>query len=256
MLGRFLGLEPMLEDVLPAGELDNLITIEEADGEFIIATRDWQSHAGSREQLLFAALEAIGQIFIYDFPGAIFHAGAFLADQGAIAFFGAPQSGKSTLGFAAWRRGLTLLGDDRIALQDEGRRVQAFPKCVKLRLPVLGVHPPGTDKLPKEMIVEADLGHEIRLILARSLPGFCPYDTVAEIDAVVELKRGVENGATLVPVAAEDAVEAALQNVVSPEYEPMEIVRLMKRQAENGSLYRLTVGPGSTEQALDLLLEV
>ena len=255
-LGRFLGLEPVPEDVVPAGEADNLITIEEAGGEFIIATHDWQLRAGSREQLLFASLEAIGQIFIYDFPGAIFHAGAFLANRRAIAFFGAPQSGKSTLGFAAWRRGLPLFGDDRIALQDEGRRIQAFPKCIKLRLPALGAHPPGADNLAPEMVVEADLGHEIRLILARGLPGFCPYETVAEVNVVVELKRGTEGGATLASMAAEDAVEAALQNVVSPEYEPMEIVRLMKRHSENGSLYRLTVGPGATEQALDLLLAI
>ncbi|MBT5040401.1 MAG: hypothetical protein HOM52_17995 [Rhodospirillaceae bacterium] len=255
-LGRFLDLEPVPEEVLPAGEADNLITIEETGGEFIIATHDWQLSAGNREQLLFAALEAIGQIFIYDFPGAIFHAGAFLAGKGAVAFFGAPQSGKSTLGFAAWRRGLALFGDDRIALMDEGRRVQAFPKCVKLRLPALGAHPPGAENLTSEMVVEADLGHEIRFILARTLPGFCPYDAVAGVGVVVELKRGVEGGATLAPLAAEDAVEAALQNVVSPEYEPMEIVRLMKRQAENGRLFRLTVGPGGTEHALDLLLEV
>ncbi len=104
------------------------------------------------------------------------------------------------------------------------------------------------------MIVEADLGHEIRLILARTLPGFCAYDTVAEIDAVVELKRGEDSNATLVPLAAEDALEAALQNVVSPEFDPMEVIHLMKRQSERERLLRLMVGPGSTEQALDLLL--
>ena len=91
----------MLEDELPAAEADNFVTTTEADSKFVITTRDWQLRAGSDEQLLFTILEAIGQVFIYDFPGAIFHAGALLAENGAIAFFGVPQSGKSTLGYAA-----------------------------------------------------------------------------------------------------------------------------------------------------------
>ncbi len=254
-LGRFLNLKPAVAEKLSAAEADNLIAIAEADGEFIITTREWQSHTGSREQLLFTIFEAIGQVFIYDFPGAIFHAGAFLRGNAAIAFFGAPQSGKSTLGFTAWRHQLSLISDDRITLIDQGRRVQPFPKCVKLRLPALGARPPGAENLPPDMVVEADLGYEIRLILARTLPGFCPYDTVAEIDAVVELKRGADGEALLAPLAAQEALDAALQNVASPDFDPMEIVRLMKRQSERGRLFRLTAGPGCSEQALDLLLE-
>ena len=253
-LGRFLGIEPELEGAPPAAETDNLITVTEADGEFVITTRDWQSRAASREQLLFTTLEAVRQIFIHDYPGAVFHAGAFLRGNAAIAFFGAPQSGKSTLGFAAWQRDLALLGDDRIMLSDGGRCVRPFPKCVKLRLAGGGALPPGAEQIPIDMMVKADLGYEIRLILARALPGFCAYGTEAEIDVLVELRRGAEGETTLAPLAPEAARDAALHNVVSPEFDPMAIIRLIKRQAEKGKLYRLTVGPGATGRALDLLL--
>lgn len=36
----------------------------------------------------------------------------------------------------------------------------------------------------------------------------------------------------------------------------MGVVRLIKRQAEAERLFRLTVAPGGTEQALDLLLNL
>ena len=107
------------------------------------AASDWQVRAGNRAQLLFAALEAVGQIFIYSFTGTVFHAGAFQKNSGAVVFFGAPQSGKSSLGFADWKRNLNLIGDDRVVLVDEGRRIRPFPKCVKLRLDRDGVLPPG-----------------------------------------------------------------------------------------------------------------
>jgi len=253
-LGRFLDLKPGIEETEPPGAVENLITIEESDGAYRIATSDWQLRAGNRGQLLFAALEAVGQIFVYEFSGAIFHAGAFLRGNSATLFFGAPQSGKSTLGFSAWRRGLPLIGDDRVVLMDEGRRVRPFPKCVKLRLPVGGARPRGCETLPPEAMVEADLGTEIRLILARSMAGFCAYDTVADVDVVVELKRGADCETTLEDLAPGDALDAALKNVVSPDFDPMGVVRLIKRQAEGNRLLRLTVGPGCTEQALDLLL--
>jgi hypothetical protein len=263
-LGRFLGLEPVLEESTPAGVIDNLISVEqdkggEQAGTFHIITRDWQTSAISHAQLLFATLEAIGQIFVYDLTGAIFHAGAFLRDTGglrdpkAIVFFGAPQSGKSTLGFAAWRRGLALVGDDRIALMEGGRRLCPFLKCLKLRLPADGALPPGLENAPPRLMVKADIGYEIRLILARSLPGFCAYGQDAEVDIVVELKRGAAGETALSPLDPGVALDAAFQNVVSPEFDSMGMVRMIKHQSAENRLFRLTIGPNDSEKALDLL---
>jgi hypothetical protein len=253
-LGRFLDLEPGLEENPPPGSGETLVTIAEEDGVFHVATIYWQVRAGSREQLLFAALEAVGQIFVHNFSGAIFHAGAFLGESGAVMFFGAPQSGKSSLGFAAWKRNLPLIGDDRVVLLDEGRRIRPFPKCVKLRLAEDGALPAGAEAVAPEMMVKADLGHEIRLILARALPGFSAYDSEANVNLLVELKRGASGETSLTPLAPGDALDSVLENVVSPDFDPMGVVRLIKRQAEGGKLFRLTVDEDSTERALDLLL--
>ena len=253
-LGQFLALKAKLEENAAPGAKETLVTIEEQDGIYSVATSDWQVRAGDRAQLLFAALEAVGQIFIHSFTGTIFHAGAFQRKTGAVIFFGAPQSGKSSLGFAAWKRNLNLIGDDRVVLVDEGKRIRPFPKCLKLRLGKDGMLPPGAEALPPDMMVKADLGHEIRLILARSLPGFSAYGSETNVNILVELKRGTGGETSLTPLAPGEALDSALENVVSPDFDPMGVVRLIKRQAEAERLFRLTVAPDGTERALDLLL--
>ena len=248
-LGRFLDLKAKLQENAAAGAKETLVTIEEQGKIYYIATSDWQVRAGNRAQLLFAALEAVGQIFIYSFTGTVFHAGAFQKNSGAVVFFGAPQSGKSSLGFAAWKRNLNLIGDDRVVLVDEGRRIRPFPKCVKLRLGGDGVLPPGTEALSPDMVVKADLGHEIRLILARSLPGFSAYGIETNVNYLVELKRGAGGETSLIPLAPGEALDSALENVVSPDFDPMGVVRLIKRQAVAERLFRLTVAPGGSARA-------
>ena len=253
-LGRFLDIHPEREEDDPPGAAEATVAIDETKGMFFIATSDWRVRARTRAQLLFAALEGLGQIFIYSFPGAIFHASAFQTDSGAVMFFGAPQSGKSSLGFAAWKRGLTLIGDDRVVLVDEGKRVRPFPKCLKLRLGEDGVLPPDAEALPPDKMVKADLGHEIRLILARSQPGFSPYGSETNVNVLVELERGTDGETSLTPVKPEAALDSVIENVVSPDFHAMGIVRFVKRQAERNCLFRLTVAPGGTQRALDLLL--
>lgn len=59
-LGRFLDLKAKLQENAAAGAKETLVTIEEQDEIYYIATSDWQVRAGNRAQLLFAALEAVG----------------------------------------------------------------------------------------------------------------------------------------------------------------------------------------------------
>ncbi len=51
-----------------------------------------------------------------------------------------------------------------------------------------------------------------------------------------------------------EALDSALENVVSPDFDPMDVVRLIRCQAETESVFRLTVALGATERALNLLL--
>ena len=56
------------------------------------------------------------------------------------------------------------------------------------------------------------------------------------------------------PLEPEAALNSVLENIVSPDFDIKEIVRFVKRQAESNRLFRLTVAPGGTGRALDLLL--
>ena len=137
---------------------------------------------------------------------------------------------------------------------EDGRRLCPFPKCLKLRLPADGALPSGLENVPPRLMVKADIGYEIRLILARSLPGFCAYGQDAEVDIVVELKPGTAGETALSPLDPGLALDAAFQNVVSPEFDSMGMVRMIKHQSAENRLFRLTIGPNDSEKALDLLL--
>ena len=128
---------------------------------------------------------------------------------------------------------------------DEGKRVRPFPKCIKLRLAPVGALPPDTEALAPDKMVKADLGHEIRLILARSQPGFLPYGSETNVKVLVELRRGTAGDTSLMPLEPEAALNSVLENIVSPDFDTMEIVRFVKRQAESNRLFRLTVAPGA-----------
>jgi len=137
---------------------------------------------------------------------------------------------------------------------DEGKRVWPFPKCIKLRLAPDGALPPDTEALAPDKMVKADLGHEIRLILARSQPGFLPYGSETNVKVLVELRRGTAGDTSLMPLEPEAALNSVLENIVLPDFDTMEIGRFVKCQAESNRLFRLTVAPGGTGRALDLLL--
>jgi len=73
---------------------------------------------------------------------------------------------------------------------------------------------------------------------------------------LVELKRGAGGETSLIQLTPGEALNSAMENVVSPDFDPMGVVRLIKRQAEAERLFCLTVAPGGTERALDLLLNL
>ena len=65
--GRFLDIGPEREENDPPDAGETTVTIEETNGMFYIATSDWRVRAHTRAQLLFAALEGLGQIFAHGF---------------------------------------------------------------------------------------------------------------------------------------------------------------------------------------------
>ncbi len=187
------------------------------------------------------------------------HAGGFVADGGAIVFFGPSWSGKSSLAFAAWRRGLETLGDDRLCLDPAAGRARAFPKCLKLRLPAGAPLPEGRAGRPidpdgGEAFVGA-LGDDRRLVLSRGLEGFADYRRTRPIRALVRIARDPEAARSrLDRMPATEALEGLLGEANGAAGDPMALVRLVKAQAPDGRIARLRVAEGDLDGALDALL--
>jgi len=214
--------------------------------------------AGSRADALYAILEALA----FGFAGAVgdrfvVHAGGIVADGGAIVLFGPSQSGKSSLAFAAWRRGLAVLGDDRLCLDAERGAASAFPKCLKLRLSARAAPPTGRDGRPfgaEEAFVGA-LGGDRRLVLSRRLPGFVDYDCAIPIRAMAWLARDDRAAQSrLEPMPATEALEGILGEATGAGRSPMALVRLVKACAPGGRFARLRIANGDLDRALDALL--
>ncbi len=71
---------------------------------------------------------------------------------------------------------------------------------------------------------------------------------------LVEQKRCAGGEISLILLMPREALDSALENVVSPDFDPMDVVRLIRCQAETESVFRLTVALGATERALNLML--
>jgi hypothetical protein len=252
---RFLGLPARSEEQVPPNSGDSVVSVLSKDRGLLVRTSSWQAWAAGRDQLLYLVLEALGQVFVDAYAGAVFHAGAIDLGNGALVIHGPAQSGKSTLAYAAWRRGFTVLSDDRVTLGPELDSVQPFPKCLKLRchgdddvaMLVRGV--------PAESVIKAAVGNERRVIFARSLPGFADFETARPIRALIQLDR-VSSDTTLEPIEPSAALGVALRSIVSPDFNPTAVVRLIKLQADQQRLFRLAIGDGEAEAALERLTKL
>jgi hypothetical protein len=246
---RFIGLEARTEDEVPANANDATVSVLGRDRGVLVRTSSWQAWAGGRDQLVFLVLEALGQVFVDGYAGAVFHAGAIDLGEGALIIQGLAQSGKSTLVHAAWKRGHNVLSDDRVTLAPELDRVGAFPKCLKLRCTGEQEAAAFAAEVPQEQVATARVGAEWRVVLARSLKGFVAFDEERPIRALIQLERGGE-GVSLEP---SEALGVALRNIVSPDFNPTAAVRLLKAQADQHRLYRLSIGERQVDAALDRL---
>ena len=99
-------------------------------------------------------------------PHPVLHAGAFAADGGAVIYLAPMAEGKSSHSFAAWRRGYTVLGDDRIALRIAEGAAQAIPKCLKLRIEKSHVPSPWREQVPASESLIGGYDNDRRWVLS------------------------------------------------------------------------------------------
>ena len=258
LIARFLALTPAPAPEPQAGDA--------LAADFTRDRRGWRISgpfgafsAASWENAAQGLLEAVAFGFACaDDDTLLVHAGGFVADGGAIVFFGPSRSGKSSLAFAAWRRGLETLGDDRLCLDPVAGRARAFPKCLKLRLPEGAALPDGRagrrlDKGGDAFI--GTLGDDRRLVLSRGLDGFVDYDGAAPIRALVRIARDPNaERSRLDRMPATEALEDILGEASGAARMPMALVRLVKAHAPDGRIARLRIANGDLDGALDALL--
>lgn len=195
----------------------------------------------------------IAHMFEQKAPCPVLHAGAFDSGGGAVVFLAAMAQGKSSHAFAAWRRGFTVLGDDRIALRLAERAAQPIPKCVKLRIEKDRVPNLWRAEAPENETLIGGFPDDRRWVLSRSLPRMASCEASIPIRAIALLRR-IDEGPSHVdrtPLSA--VIQSALDYMTLGASTPMDVLRFMKRYANKGKLPRVNVAPGDIERGVDLL---
>lgn len=255
LVERFLALAARHDGRLPQSANGSVVSVLGKDGGALVRTSAWQAWAGGHDQLIYLILEALGQVFVEAYAGTVFHAAAFDFGRGAVVVHGPALAGKTTLLHRAWRRGFSVISDDRVTLGADYHTVQPFPRCLKLRCRGDEEAAALSRGIPPDLVVRAAVGAERRIILARSLPGFVGYGDARPIRALIQVERA-PGQTRLEPIEPSAALEVALRNIISSDFNPTAVVRLIKNQADHGSLYRLSIGPGQIDAALDRVLEI
>lgn len=249
---RFLAL-----DLTPgAGGEDAEITVRRTDGGWAFESPLGPRFLTREDDAAFQLFELLAMEFGKRTRRPVVHAGAFMVDGGAVLYLGDRHQGKSSLTFAAWRRGHTILGDDRIALVIEDGAVRSLPKCMKLRLDDNHLRPDWRSLVPEHDAFVGTLRVDTRWILSRRLPGVLDSQDAVPVRAVAVLRR-IDAGPTHIDeVAATEALADTLPMATMGENTPMDVLRFLKPHAPGGRIRRLNVAPGDIERGVDLLAEL
>ena len=241
--GRFLALDSRPSTVVPAITLYRAGRGHRLEGPFRpIATE-------SPGDTLYALVEALAHVFASRARRPVLHAAALAIEGGAVLCLGAPWAGKSHLAFAALARGWRVIGDDRAVLDPKSGRIEAFPKCLKLRLS--GGLPAGAGVLvgAGDAAIGA-IGEDRRLIVSRANEGFVPYGVTHPLRAAVVIERGAPGG--IGRIARAEALARLLDGARGGA--PMTLIRALRRVHPTAELPLLRIAPGEPEAALDRLI--
>ena len=186
----------------------------------------------------------------------VIHAGAFVANGGAVLYLADLGQGKSVLTFAAWCQGYPILGDDRIALLLEEQAARPLPKCVKLRIDDWHVPAAWQAHVPEEEALIGGFPDDRRWMLSRRLPRVVACDATVPVRAIALLRRVDKGDTHLDEVPASSALREALTYATVAERTPMDLLRFMKAHAHRGRLPRINVAPDQIDEAVGLLAEL
>jgi hypothetical protein len=169
--------------------------------------------AGQAARLLLA--ETIHHLAMACCDGIVFHAAAVVASANrGILLPGRSGAGKSTL--AAWsdQRGLPCLGDEMIAVAEDGARLIAFPRPICLQTDAQDVLPEVVEQARREgRLLEAEDG----LLLAARTP---VPSTPVPLARIVFPRYDARTTATLQPLSKAEAGLRLMASLVSAHGRP------------------------------------
>ncbi len=245
------------EDVADDPALTPAAAVSRSGDGWRVVMPHGEARIAAVDDAVFLILEAVAYRFAVETRRLVVHASGFVAGGSAVVCFGAPFAGKSSMAFAAWRRGMDVLGDDRICLDPATMGAAVYPKCLKLRLDDGAPPAHMSAALDRDDafvgVLRGDAGDDRRLVLSRRLPGFVGYDAALPLRALVRIERwdGRESCLDTVPVV--DVLDDILTQAMLSNRSPMELVRMIKAHTPDGRLVRLRVAPDDTDAGLDLL---
>jgi hypothetical protein len=183
------------------------------------------------------------------------HGSAMVVDGRAALCVGAERAGKSWLAFAAWRAGLTVIGDDMIALHPGEGTAAAFPRPLKLRVTELCFASELTERGSGGQMVLGRVDGELRLAIGRRLPGMAHLAAHYPVSHLFFLSRLEAGPSTVVALADPRQAVALLTAATAIGGSPpdLRVVSLLKGLWDGGRVARLGLGPDDAGGALTLL---
>lgn len=175
-----------------------------------------------------------------------FHAASYLQGDQAVLISGQPWAGKSTWAETLRRDGLTVLGDDQVAVCEQSGEVTPLPRPCKQRLiDARAWHALSSEAIRTHLDGEA-IALEPRLPL-----GLSPVHRSHRVSHILHLQRRQEPGVVLQPLEPFEAAQQCMGQF--PQFSPQRFRRIaavVKRWASIPS-YRLEVGEGSLAEAIE-----
>lgn len=235
-----------------SGRDGRIVVDSSADCPGVASAGKWL-RVGSRRELTLLLASILCDRFLRMCTAPLLHAGGLCAKGEAILFCGPDRCGKSSLTYAAWRRGHEVMGDDRMLIDPARGCVSATPRLISLRVPGAAEAAAAVERagLCGDDYELALLGGELRLALGRRLPRMVPLDASLPVRQVLVVERSVTT--QLVPLSRQEALHTFVQQALCVAASPLKVLRLLEPLRASGRVQKLQVGTGEIDRALSLV---
>jgi hypothetical protein len=204
----------------------------------------------AENRLIWVAL-TVGEFLARHAGCPLLHAASIEFDGRVALVCGPPFAGKSTLTLRAIARGLRVLGDDQVRVEEGGSRVQALPRPVKLRVDLDAPLPDGVSAASRPL--RGMLDDEQTLMLRRD--GAASPDRWMPVAGIFHLSRRDDDRCALEPIDEADHRHRLQSQLRGPHAEVPDALDGVYAGLLRVPRFSLAVGLHGSDAALDLITE-